>query len=290
MKRLFFHSWKGIPAVLSAVLIGAFLIGGCAVYSSGGSAGAEVDYNSGDYGIVAQYGQWEDYPPFGQIWRPWVAPDWQPFEYGNWEWTSSGWTWVSYEPFGWIVYHYGNWDYDADGGWYWIPGDVWSPARVQWTTYGDYTCWAPLPPPRVSWGNPWDRDSEHHWVIVKNDNFTRENVYNYRITRIEHNNTSRPTFARRAPDVRVIERRIDQPVPRIRINMEKKHKAPGQFRRMILPPEINQRVDRNRNFIEQQVIRRQELRPMAQRINADQNRGQAKEAHRNNGQRKGHGK
>ncbi len=290
MKRIFSFSWQGVPALLFSAVIAVFLIGGCAVYSSGGYAGEETNYNSGDYGNLAQYGQWEDYPPFGHVWRPWVGPDWQPFEYGNWEWTSSGWTWVSYEPYGWMVYHYGNWDYDPDAGWFWIPGNVWSPARVQWTSYGDYICWAPLPPRRVSWGNPWDRDSEHRWIIVKNDNFTRENVYNYRIDRAEQNNIGRSAVVRRAPDVRNIERRINKQVPKVKINIEKNRQTPGQFRRMILPPDISQRVDRNRAFVEKEVIQRRELRPMPKRETSTEQNKPTNRGRQDNGPKKEHGR
>ena len=57
-----------------------------------------------------------------------------------------GWYWDSYEPFAWAVYHYGRWGFDPAYNWYWVPGDTWSPAWVQWR-YGDqYVGWAPEPP------------------------------------------------------------------------------------------------------------------------------------------------
>ena len=48
------------------------------------------------------YGSWHDVPTYGRIWRPaTVDTDWAPFRSGRWvRYSSFGWTWVSYEPFG----------------------------------------------------------------------------------------------------------------------------------------------------------------------------------------------
>jgi hypothetical protein len=71
---------------------------------------------------------------------------WAPYANGRWIWTSDGWYWDSYEPFGYIVYHYGRWYYDNYYGWVWIPDYQWAPAWVEWRYDNAYIGWAPLPP------------------------------------------------------------------------------------------------------------------------------------------------
>jgi uncharacterized protein DUF6600 len=68
------------------------------------------------------YGDWEDTPEYGRMWRPrGVADDWAPYRDGYWRWFPSyGWTWISYEPWGWTPYHYGRWAYVRDR-WCWAP-------------------------------------------------------------------------------------------------------------------------------------------------------------------------
>lgn len=262
-------------AILPALMAGSILLplsfAGCA--GSGVYAGAEVDYTSGDYGYLSRYGQWEDYAPYGRIWRPWVAADWQPFEYGNWEWDGSDWAWVSYEPYGDIVYHYGNWDYDADFGWFWIPGNTWSPARVQWMRYGDYACWAPLPPAHVKWGDPWDQRSARVWNVVRVKDLTQENIAKYRIPAAPQDVRDRSTIVRRQPSIRIVEQATQRPVTRVNINIEKTRPAPGQFRRTVLPPPVNERVQRNRPQVEQEVIHPGPLQPIPPERARGQQRG-----------------
>jgi hypothetical protein len=45
-----------------------------------------------------------------------------------------------------VAYHYGRWAFDPEYGWFWIPGDEWGPAWVDWRQGDDYVGWAPLPP------------------------------------------------------------------------------------------------------------------------------------------------
>lgn len=96
---------------------------------------------------LESYGRWENTPDYGSVWVPSnVDPAWRPYTVGHWSYTSYGWTWVSYEPFGWATYHYGRWACLPNGAWGWVPGRVWGPAWVSWR-YGDGYCgWAPLPP------------------------------------------------------------------------------------------------------------------------------------------------
>ena len=80
-------------------------------------------------------GDWQPDSPYGPIWYPHVAPDWQPYHYGHWVHRFFfGWTWVADEPWGAAPFHYGRW-VRWQGRWGWIPGPreahpVWSPAQV----------------------------------------------------------------------------------------------------------------------------------------------------------------
>ena len=78
-----------------------------------------------------------------------VPRDWRPYEYGHWVYTDDwGWYWVSdddEDDWGWVVYHYGRWVHDR-AAWFWVPGDEWAPAWVDWRYGGDDIGWAPLPP------------------------------------------------------------------------------------------------------------------------------------------------
>jgi hypothetical protein len=102
------------------------------------------------YQPLAAYGTWTTVAPYGEVWVPRVAPDWQPYTYGHWAYTDVGWTWVSAEPFGWATFHYGRWYRDPRYDWVWVPGTHWAPAWVVWRRGGDQVGWAPLPP-RVRW-------------------------------------------------------------------------------------------------------------------------------------------
>ena len=47
---------------------------------------------------------------------------------------------------GWVVYHYGRWAFEPGIGWFWVPGEEWAPAWVNWRYGDEYVGWAPLPP------------------------------------------------------------------------------------------------------------------------------------------------
>ena len=38
-----------------------------------------------------EYGEWVHIGGYGTVWHPYAAPDWRPFSYGRWVWTSDGW-------------------------------------------------------------------------------------------------------------------------------------------------------------------------------------------------------
>lgn len=125
------------------------------------------------YSSLSPYGEWIETDPGFYVWRPYDVRDgWRPYLHGRWAWSSYGWYWVSYEPFGWIAFHYGRWYFDDFYGWVWVPDYVWGPAWVEWRYNDDHIGWAPLPPyatfsinigirfTRV-WAAPY-----HYWTFV----------------------------------------------------------------------------------------------------------------------------
>ena len=99
------------------------------------------------YSSLRSYGEWIEVDIDVYAWKPnHIARDWRPYADGRWSWTSHGWYWDSYEPFGWATYHYGRWYLDDYYGWIWIPDYEWGPAWVEWRYDDDYIGWAPLPP------------------------------------------------------------------------------------------------------------------------------------------------
>ena len=62
-----------------------------------------------------------------------------------------------------MAYHYGRWVLERRMGWFWMPGDEWAPAWVDWRHGGDYVGWAPLPPDEVI--DEYD-DDPAYWVFV----------------------------------------------------------------------------------------------------------------------------
>jgi len=109
---------------------------------------AEVEASFGvNFSELNDYGEWTHVEGLGRVWRPDAEEGWRPFMYGHWVYSNEGWQWDSDEPFGWIVCHYGNWYNDEEQGWVWVPGNEWSPARVEWHVTDNEIGWAPLFPP-----------------------------------------------------------------------------------------------------------------------------------------------
>nr|MDP9121550.1 FecR family protein [Acidobacteriota bacterium] len=93
---------------------------------------------------LSRYGHWLDVE--GQsYWQPTaVGAEWSPYLEGRWDYTPSGISWVSSEPWGWVPYHYGSWSYLASYGWAWQPGYVFSPAWVYWYWGASHVGWCPI--------------------------------------------------------------------------------------------------------------------------------------------------
>ncbi len=127
--------------VLTLLLIAALTFAGASKPAQA-SVGVSIGFF---YNELSPYGRWVNCS-YGYAWVPTAATTWQPYADGEWIWTEYGWTWVSYDPWPDDPFHYGSWFWDAEWGWAWAPGFVWSPAWVTWC-YGDgFVGWAPLPP------------------------------------------------------------------------------------------------------------------------------------------------
>jgi hypothetical protein len=139
-----------------------------------GSGGFGVSVGFGDWGVytrswsdpywsinfdatLAGYGQWTWVSGLGRVWQPWVAASWRPYTHGRWVFTSYGWTWVAYEPWGYVPHHYGSWAYTSFG-WVWVPGYSYSCANVVWVQAGGHVGWYARPP----WGWSHAHHGFHH--------------------------------------------------------------------------------------------------------------------------------
>ena len=101
----------------------------------------EAHYYADD---LADYGTWRENEDYGSVWYPTGGGNsWAPYRDGRWSYTSYGYTWVSYEPWGWAPYHFGRWGYNHYG-WYWVPGRHWSPAWVSFAVGPAWIGWSPL--------------------------------------------------------------------------------------------------------------------------------------------------
>ncbi|MER2531559.1 MAG: DUF6600 domain-containing protein, partial [Candidatus Competibacter sp.] len=149
------------------------LLGGAVVH-----AGVRVDFEF-FYKELSPYGDWCQVEPYGWVWYPNVAKDWQPYTIGYWVFTDDyGWIWISTDPWGSIPFHYGRWFYDSDDGWAWVPGTEWGPAWVGWRSGDGFIGWAPLPPevefdPSIGF-TPSDQDfgiGQDAWCFVPTSRF-----------------------------------------------------------------------------------------------------------------------
>jgi len=145
------------------------------------SVKSDAGYRNVDFEIfyesLAPFGEWIKVDYDLVVWKPFSQKrDWAPYKKGQWIWTSDGWFWDSYEPFGWATYHYGRWHYDEFYGWLWFPGEKWAPAWVEWRYSDNYIGWAPLSPYaefRLGFGIKFTTKRRHHshWNFVSINKF-----------------------------------------------------------------------------------------------------------------------
>jgi hypothetical protein len=95
-------------------------------------------------GTLDRNGRWQQEAPYGDVWYPDVADDWQPYDDGYWSAVPTyGWTWIGASAWSWPTHHYGRWGY-ARNHWFWIPDRRWAPAWVSWGAAPGYVSWCPL--------------------------------------------------------------------------------------------------------------------------------------------------
>lgn len=214
-----------------------------------------VGVNTADFHFLGDYGNWVTVPKYGSVWRPSVVASWRPFDHGDWVWTDQGWMWTSYEPYGWAVYHYGNWHYEPPVGWVWIPGYEWSPARVNWISFGDHIGWAPLAPKGAVLPDPWVAGRVRYWNVVAVRDFTRENVFKFRIATGVRPRAS-IQIVRVAPRIVDVERVVNRKIAVVKINTVEVRGGPHVFRRVEYSPAVNARIAVHRTHVEKQVIKK----------------------------------
>lgn len=213
-----------------------------------------VGVDTADFHFLGDYGDWMTVPQYGRVWKPSVVASWRPFDHGDWAWTDQGWMWTSYEPYGWAVYHYGNWHHQPRVGWVWIPGYEWSPARVSWISYGGHVGWAPLAPKGVSLPDPWAASRVRYWNVVETRNFTRDNVYRFRIkTGVRPRANFR--ILRTAPRIVDVERVVNRKIEVVKINTVEVKGGKRVFRKVEYAPAVNARIAVHRTNVEKTVVK-----------------------------------
>lgn len=250
-----------IRTLVGAAALGTLLAVSCAagaVYQTEPDTSYDTDYNyEYDYdqpppdlsmfSSLDGYGTWVDVGAYGWVWRPSVDAEWQPYYYGHWAFTTSGWMWISYEPFGWAVYHYGTWERAPRLGWIWIPGRRWYPSRVDWYVSAGYVCWAPMAPPGIQVGVPWDPRADRVWVGVRAGDFCDPDVGSHHIapTRFKDFEANTRSLTR-APRVRTIEKYAGRRIARVPIALEHPRIDGRRIARARLPLEQQRIIEQHR--------------------------------------------
>ncbi|HET9406132.1 MAG TPA: DUF6600 domain-containing protein [Candidatus Sulfotelmatobacter sp.] len=152
------------------------------------------------YEDLDEYGEWQPYPEYGNVWYPNVSPGWAPYHEGHWAWVDPwGWTWVDEDPWGYAPFHYGRWAF-IGARWGWIPGPVavapvFAPALVVFVggggpAFGGNVAWFPLGPREVY--VPSYRVSEGYVnrVNISNTTVNQTTITNVYNTTIVKNNTT----------------------------------------------------------------------------------------------------
>ncbi len=135
--------------------------------------------NDGFYDELSPYGNWINYPGYGNVWMPAsVSADFAPYATaGHWVYTDYGWSWQSDYAWGDVVFHYGRWFRDNTYGWLWMPGTEWAPAWVSWGSYDNYYCWAPLAP--FASYTSYYRPNPYCWNFISRDRFCERDLEPY---------------------------------------------------------------------------------------------------------------
>jgi hypothetical protein len=171
------------------------------------SGGYYDDNSSFDYNVILlNYGRWV-YINGVRVFVPYsYVAGWVPYRHGFWYYTSYGWTWYSYDPWGWITDHYGYWRHHVVYGWIWVPFPVaefyWRPAVVSfyYTSYG--VSWIPYYSGYTAgyvhgYSHGYDDGFWDGYYAALNSNYnhgvttvTYNNFYNVTINNVVINNTT----------------------------------------------------------------------------------------------------
>ncbi|MBI4366742.1 MAG: hypothetical protein HY543_07995, partial [Deltaproteobacteria bacterium] len=160
------NRWRRL---LLASLIGLSLaVIGSGVTIIAALTAAQAQVSAEFQAALEPYGEWRRHARWGEVWVPDERPrGWRPYSVGHWVYTDDwGWFWVSDDDeadWGWVTYHYGRWIHDR-GAWFWVPGDEWGPAWVNWRRGPSYVGWSPLPPDDVIY--EYDADPIY-WIFVE---------------------------------------------------------------------------------------------------------------------------
>lgn len=265
---------------LNILIIASFSIAGC--YTPGHVAQSDNynysdDYNNTElsyqtfYNELQPYGNWINYPQYGNVWQPYVRNGFRPYETGGrWVSTVDGWAWASDYNWGWAPFHYGRWFYDQSIGWAWVPGYEWAPAWVTWGQYNNYYAWAPLAPGiNISFGNTW-RAPASYWSFVPRNyinysnlsRYTTRNNYNTNVNNItiinNYNSYNQREYYHRGPDYQEVRRFTGKPINPVDIASTNK---PGSSRVVnqqfkVFRPSISPNLLNNNSAIRQTLPRK----------------------------------
>lgn len=152
------------------------------------------------YEDLDQYGDWQSYPEYGEVWYPHVDAGWAPYHEGHWAWIDPwGWTWVDSDPWGYAPFHYGRWA-NISGRWGWVPGPVamapvFAPALVVFVggngiAFGNNVAWFPLGPREV-YIPPYRVGPQYvNRINITNTTVNQTTITNVYNTTIVRNNTT----------------------------------------------------------------------------------------------------
>lgn len=264
-------SFKDTLALLAVLLMFVSMSGCTTAYTDYSPPPEPQEYYDSPYpddeyfDELSYYGTWIDIHPYGTVWQPSVVMDWRPYHHGHWVWTDWGWTWISYEPFGWATYHYGYWHYDPGWGWIWIPGDEWSPVRVQWVWLDDYVCWTPLPPPGYVVADPWAVRADNVWVAVHFKHFAHQDLHRYTVKlprSMWKLKTAHPSHYE-PPTVKIVEKYVRRPIRRVEISVKDVKVGKRVYKKVVLPPTHRKKVESYKNTAEKKVFNREVKRKAA---------------------------
>ena len=92
---------------------------------------------------------------------------------------------------------------------------------MQWIDYGDNIGWAPMRANNRIWPEPWENNSVRPWMVVRMEDFNRENITSYGVPTVSRvNNVNQNQIQRRQPDVKIVQSHLKEPIKIVQINKE----------------------------------------------------------------------